>query len=163
MKWQDIVKTIAPSIASALGGPLAGNAVKAVANLFLGTNSASEEELNEAIQKATPEQLIKLKELDYQFEQLQVEQFKNEYLDRDSARKITLTTSDHTQRNLSYLIICAYLGFMCVVIWDGGVTDGEREILNALVNIVFLVVGFWFGSSKGSQRKDLLSKSGELK
>lgn len=156
MKWQDVVKTVAPSIASALGGPLAGNAVKAVAQLFLGTNSASEEDLNTAIEKATPEQLIKLKELDVQFQQIQVDQYKAESLDRDSARNLAIQLQSTTQRNLSYLIMAAYFAFLGCALFDGAITDSEREILNALVNIVFLVVGFWFGSSSSSQKKTIM-------
>jgi hypothetical protein len=154
--WKKSISVIAPAIGTALGGPLAGSAVRAVSELFFGKPHVDEIELNKAVENATPEQLIKLKQLNYQFEQLAVEQFRSEVDDRISAREIITKTGDHTQRNLSYLIIGAYFCFMFKVIWDGGISEGEREVLNALVNIVFLVVGFWFGSSRGSQRKDAL-------
>jgi hypothetical protein len=67
MDWKQTVRNVAPTIGTALGGPLAGTAVKLLADKFLGKQDATEAEVAAAIQGATSEQLIKLKEIDTEF------------------------------------------------------------------------------------------------
>ena len=43
--WKTIVKSIAPTIGTALGGPLAGTAVKVLGNILLGNEDASHTEV----------------------------------------------------------------------------------------------------------------------
>ena len=81
-----LVKNIAPSIATALGSPLAGMAVSALAERF-----GVEDEV-EAVTKAIksdPEAAIKLK-------QLELDKFKAVLADKDSARnrEATIATSE---------------------------------------------------------------------
>ena len=61
----DILKGVAPAIATALGGPLVGAAVKFLAGK-LGTNETSEA-IEQAIADMTPADMIRMKELDNQF------------------------------------------------------------------------------------------------
>ncbi len=55
-----LVRTVAPSLASAVGGPLAGMAVRTISDALLGKPDGTEAELAEAAAKATPEQLLQL-------------------------------------------------------------------------------------------------------
>jgi len=52
----NLVRTVAPSIASAVGGPLAGMATKAISEALLGKPDGSEEELLQAAAKASPKE-----------------------------------------------------------------------------------------------------------
>ena len=48
--WKAIVGTVAPALATALGGPLAGVAVKAIADKVLGKPAATEADVAAAIE-----------------------------------------------------------------------------------------------------------------
>jgi len=63
----NLVRTVAPSIASAVGGPLAGMATRAISDALLGKPDGTEQELAEAAAKATPEQLLALKQAEQDF------------------------------------------------------------------------------------------------
>jgi hypothetical protein len=92
--WKQLVKNIAPVIGTALGGPMAGTAIKVLASEFLGDEDAPlaslEKQLATQLQSASPEMLTKLKELDNAFElrmvELGVDVFKLETQDRANAR-----------------------------------------------------------------------------
>ena len=69
MNWQDILKTVAPTVASALLGPMGGIAVAAIGSA-IGINAPTQDKIAKAFTagQLTPEALekIKLLELDYQ-------------------------------------------------------------------------------------------------
>ena len=67
MDWKSTLSAIAPTIATALGGPLAGAATKFLASELLGDESASIESIESAILNASPEQLASIKKLDNDF------------------------------------------------------------------------------------------------
>lgn len=46
--WKAIVKTVAPALGTALGGPLAGTAVKVLSEALLGHSDGKEEEIARA-------------------------------------------------------------------------------------------------------------------
>ena len=64
---------VAPTIATALGGPLAGVAVRTLSNALLGHENGSEGEVKQALEAASPEQLAQIKQIDADFEVLLVE------------------------------------------------------------------------------------------
>ena len=66
--WKGLVKTVAPKIATVLGGPMAGLGVKALSNAILGKPDGTEDELEIALAGATPEMLGKIKAADQAFE-----------------------------------------------------------------------------------------------
>ena len=53
--WKSIVGTVAPAIATALGGPLAGLGVSAIGKALGLGDGASKEDVAQAVLKATPE------------------------------------------------------------------------------------------------------------
>lgn len=67
-----------------------------------------------------------------------------------------------TQRNLTYIVVAV---FACVVLNVLlGTEDAERSmILQTVINIVMLVLGFWFGSSKQSQDQTQAAIARDLK
>ena len=86
----NLVKTVAPSIATAVGGPLAGMATKMISEALLGKPDGTEDELLQAAKNATPEQLLALKKAEQDFAikmrelDIDLERISNE--DRNSAR-----------------------------------------------------------------------------
>lgn len=74
-KLSDVLKKIvghvapfAPVVATALGGPGAGAAVRLLSRKLLGKDNGTESEVEAALANATPEQLLALKQVDLEFE-----------------------------------------------------------------------------------------------
>lgn len=67
MAFIDIIKAVAPTIASALGGPLAGAAVSFIAGKF-GTEN-TQEAVQKAVEGFTAADTVKLKALDLEFQE----------------------------------------------------------------------------------------------
>ena len=159
--WRSIVRTVAPTLGTVLGGPLAGMAVKAIGDKLLGKPNATTEEVSEALANATPADLIKLKELDQQFAKdmkaLDVDIFKLETADTQSARAL-FSVNYWPQMILSGLFIGGYFGVMCLYL-TGHVTipTDAKDMVTVLIGImsasVTAIMAFWFGSSFGSREK----------
>ena len=62
-----IVGAVAPSIATAIGGPLGGMAMKVVAEVLGLPGDSSEKDVAKAMASATPDQLLALKQADQDF------------------------------------------------------------------------------------------------
>ena len=157
--WKKTLATVAPLLGTALGGPLgavAGNAIGAA----LGVDSTDDAAMAAAIQKATPEQLLALKQADAQFKldmaKLQIRPEELEVEDRKSARDAYSATKDYVVPGLGALVVGA---FVAVV---GGVLFGHVSVDGALAGTLIgylsakaeQVLAFYFGSSKGSKAKD---------
>ena len=112
----NLVRTVAPSIASAVGGPLAGMATRAISDALLGKPDGTEQELEKAVASATPEQLLALKKAEQEFAvkmrelDIDLERISNE--DRDSARNREVSLRDWTPRVLAGLITVGYFGVL---------------------------------------------------
>ena len=65
--WKEILRQVAPTVASALGTPLAGGVVKKLADLLLGDPKASVEKVEQAVLTADPATFLKLKELEQEY------------------------------------------------------------------------------------------------
>jgi membrane-bound ClpP family serine protease len=160
--WKDIVRSIAPTLGTALGGPMAGAATKFIADKMLGKEDASQEEIQEAIISASPEQLVKLREIDNQFKlqmrNLQIDVYELEYKDRDSARKL-FEVNILPQITLSALFVLGYFGVLYFLM-NSGIDETSMinnpvftTILGVLTAAIPQILGFWFGSSLGSKQK----------
>ena len=104
-----LLAQVAPTIASALGGPLAGLAVKTLSSALLGTDQGSEQEIAAALSGATPEQLARLKEIDANFaitmKKLDIDLAKIDADDRSSARRREVDTRDRTPMVLAAVTV----------------------------------------------------------
>lgn len=155
MNWLD---QIAPTIATCLGGPLAGLAVTALSKLF----GVAPEEVKGMIDggKLSAEQItqLKLEELRFKeqtqalglnFEQLAVE-------DRKSARDMQVGTKSHIPAVLAILVT---IGFFGILIWlmvhpaDAANTP-LMIMLGSLGTAWTGIIAFYFGSSASSRNKD---------
>lgn len=160
-KWKELLGKLAPSVARAVGGPLAGEAVGSLSRLLLGKEGASDAELDVALEKATPEQLLKLKEMDQAYVlkladiAVQIEQAETE--DRANARKRETETHDLTTRILAYAIV-ALFGVTVYMLYHTQIPEPNRDAANQVLGILYAavgqVLGYYFGSSSGSRAKD---------
>ncbi len=170
MNWLDTLKTLAPTVATAILGPLGGVAVSALGSL-LGVPEATQDKIAEAIQNGqlTPEQITKLKSLEAEYQNNEKERgFKYAELafkDRDSARQHNVQGG--TQRPLFWLslvLLVVTLGSEVAVLFFGYPTTVPEivvgRILGLMDSVALLVLGYWFGSSSGSSQKtELLARN----
>lgn len=157
----DWLKSVAPTIATALGGPLAGLAVNAVSSAL----GIDPEKVNDTIQsgKLTADQIAsiqqaeialkaKAQELGLNFEQLAVE-------DRKSARQMQMTTGSFVPPLLSVMIVIAWATiqwFLLTHVIESSMRELIARVLGTLDGALMLVLSFYFGSSSGSQAKDAM-------
>ena len=161
-KLLDLVRTVAPSIASAVGGPLAGMATKAISEALLGKPDGSEAELVQAAAMATPEQLLALKKAEQSFEvkmrelDIDLERIANE--DRSSARNREVATRDWTPRVLAGLVTGGYFGVLFYMLRNGLPQHGGSEAMLVMLGTLGTawggIMAYYFGSSAGSKAKD---------
>lgn len=159
--WKAIVGAVAPTLATALGGPLAGLAVRQIGEKVLGNGAVTEADVATAIAAGSPETLLRLKELDQQFArdmaQMGVELEKLESADRADARARQVATRDWMPNALG---IGLMLAFFSVQFWMLGhdVPAGTKELLTRTLGTLdaslAMVLSFYFGSSRGSRAKD---------
>jgi hypothetical protein len=157
----NLVRTVAPSIASAVGGPLAGMATRAISEALLGKPDGTEQELENAVASATPEQLLALKKAEQEFAvkmrelDIDLERISNE--DRDSARNREVSLRDWTPRVLAGLITVGYFGVLFWMLRFGLPSTGSSEALLVMLGALGTawggVVAYYFGSSAGSKEK----------
>lgn len=161
--WKATLGAVAPVIATALGGPMAGVAVRAVSSVLLGTEEGSEEQIAAAVATATPDKLLALKKADADFKarmaELEVDLERIAAGDRDSARQREVQVKDKAP---IVLAICAIGGLFSVLAGLlSGVAIMPREyeamvmlLVGALGRDVGQVFNYYFGSSAGSAAKD---------
>jgi len=155
-----ILATIAPTIASALGGPLAGMATTALISGLGLAPDTSHDQVMQAIAGATPEQLLKIKEVDAQLvldlKKLEVDVLKIKAGDTADARNREIQTKDWTPRIIAGLIIGLYIGVQVAVfhtVVDPTMRDFVMRSMGTLDAAVGLVLSYYFGSSTGSAVK----------
>ena len=156
----NLVKTVAPSIATAVGGPLAGMATRAISEALLGKPDGTEDELLEAAKSATPEQLLALKQAEQNFvirmRELDVDLERISNADRSNAREREVKTGDYTPKLLAAAVTFGFFGVLFWMIAYGlPVNGGEAMLvmLGTLGTAWGAIVSYYFGSSAGSREK----------
>ena len=155
MNW---LTQIAPTIATCLGGPLAGLAVTALSKLFgvapdqvqsmINDNKLSADQI-----AAVQQEEIKFKEqtqaLGLNFEQLAVE-------DRKSARDMQTVTGSLIPPMLSILVTLGFFGILVYLMVRPADTANTplMIMLGSLGTAWTGIIAFYFGSSAGSRAKD---------
>lgn len=168
MDFLQIIKTVAPWIGTALGGPLGGMAVEAAANA-LGLSEKTTDAVKQAISGATPEQMLALKKADQDFQvQMQALGFKQEADlaalaagDRKDARDMQKVTRSIMPAVLSVIVTAGFLGLLTgMMLGVLKVSDSQALLLmlGALGAAFGAVMQFWFGTTHDSGRKtDMLA------
>jgi hypothetical protein len=164
----DWLKQIAPTIATALGGPLAGMAVSAISKA-VGVEPDQVQDMI-ANNKLSAEQIAQVKmaeiELQKQAQELGLNFAKLEVEDRKSAREMQATTRSIMPPILAGAVTIGFFSIM-VMMFFNQIDSNNPAILMMLGSLGTAwtgIIAYYFGSSAGSQAKtDLLSKTGPVK
>lgn len=155
-----ILGTVAPGIATALGGPLAGAATAAIINALGLPSDAQPAQVADAVKKADPSALLALKQAEQQFRadmrklDIDVDRLGNE--DRANARDRQVKTGDRTPEVLAYGVTLGFFGVLAALMHYGMPDKGGEALLvmlGALGGAWGSVVAYFFGSSSGSKAK----------
>lgn len=161
-KILNVVRTVAPALATAIGGPLGGMAYRAISAALSGSEDTPEEELAQAVARATPDQLLALKKAEQDFtarmKELDIDLERIASEDRSSARNREIKTKDWTPRILAATVTIGYFGTLFWMLSHGVPKDSEVLVymLGVLGTAWGMVMGYYFGSSSGSQEKNAM-------
>lgn len=173
----NVVKTLAPTIGTALGGPLVGGAIMALENVFgitAAPNTSTDDRqatLAAAISGATPEQLAAMRKADQDYAVAMAQAgFKDtETLaslavqDRASARQMQVSTKSWTAPFLALFVTLGFFGVLAVMMFyplPQATHDALMLMLGSLGTAWVSVIAYYFGSSASSDRKtELLAQS----
>jgi|TARA_S200002703_G_scaffold61196_1_gene53076 hypothetical protein len=149
-KIKSLIGGLVPTIAAGMGSPVAGMAVNMVADA-LGCKPEPRS-IEQALGDATPEQLIRLKAAEQEFEvqmkQMDIDVFALETQDIQDAR--SKFGNDWTPKVLGLL---SMMGFMSYIFFitafpiDDSSDDIVMLIIGSLTGIATAVISFYFGSS----------------
>ena len=162
-----IVAGIAPTLGNAIMPGVGGIAGTLIAEV-LGVDNEPEK-ISNALQNITPEQTIKIKELEFNHKEkwlaLAIEQDKAYLVDVQSARNREIEIVKATGKKdvniyvLAWTIITGFFG-LCGVLLFRPVPAGQSDVVyllfGGLVSGFATVLGYFFGSSKGSNDKNIL-------
>jgi hypothetical protein len=147
---KNIIGAVAPTIGTALGGPMGSMAANMVADA-LGCEPEPKK-IEEAIQAATPEQLAELKKIDKDFEvrmkELDVDLYALETADIQDARG--KFSKDWTSRIMGIAVVGGFMGYIFLVTLQPPEQNSEALInlvLGYLGGLASAVISFYFGAS----------------
>lgn len=155
----DTLGAIAPSIATALGGPIAGMAVTAIEKACGLDPTGDKTAALQAVANATPDQILALKKVDNDFavqmRQLDIDLVKISASDRDSARKREVDTKDWTPKVLAIGLTVGFFGLLSFLIGHEP-PAGSRDVLNIMLGSLGAgwgtMVAYYFGASNDTKK-----------
>lgn len=167
MDFMKIIGAVAPTLATAVGGPIGGMAYKVIADALGLPDGASKDDMTKAINNASADQLLALKKADNDFavqmRELDIDLEKIAASDRDSARRRETQVRDWMPRILAFVVVAGFMATVFLVLM--GYVDGMKDPLMAttvgtLIGFVSAkaeqVIAYYFGSSSSSQQKTQL-------
>lgn len=173
----NVVKTLAPTIATAIGGPLAGGAITALESVFgisPSTDSSNDDRqsaLAAAISGATPEQLAAIRKADQDYALAMAQAgFKDtetlaglKVQDTISARDMQTANKSPVPAWLTFFVTVGFFGMLAMLFFVN-VPEGNKAVIFSFVGTLgtawLVVMHFWFGSTSDTvQVNDLLAKS----
>ncbi len=164
MAWYDkvlpTIAAVAPTIATGLGGPLAGIAVNA---LFGALGVSNEKEAQEALINLNPETAAKVRAADQQFlrdmKQRDIDLEGLAVSDRASARQREITVKDKTPAVLAALLTVGFFSQLALLAFHGVPIENKEAffiLLGALGAGFTMMLQYFYGSSSSSKQKDAL-------
>jgi hypothetical protein len=163
----DWLKTIAPTIATALGGPLAGMAVSAISKAI----GCDPDEVQDIISsgKLTAEQVASIQlaelELKKQAQSMNLDFAKLTAEDKKSAREMQIATRSWIPPVMALGVTCGFFGILFGLMYGQIQHAPQIDIMLGSLGTAWTgIISFYFGSSAGSQAKtELLSKAEAVK
>jgi hypothetical protein len=163
MDFSSIIKTVAPLLGTAIGGPFGAMAVSAIGDA-LGISDKTQASVEAALSGATPEQMLAIKNADQTFSlkmkelgYADVEKMAElNDVDRDSARKREMTVKDITPKLLALAVTLGFFGVLAYIMVLS-VPEASRDVLNIMLGSLgtawISIISYYFGSSSSSDRK----------
>jgi len=169
------ISTVAPVLASMLGGPLAGTAVTALESAFGLSPGAGVDGITQVVQTGnmTPDIIAAVRSADQKHAEIMSQQgidvqkmnadFNTAMLDADvkdrqGARDLQVSTKSYVVPTLAFTIVGAFVAMTASTL--AGYSHVEGALAGTLVGYLSAkceqVVGFYFGSSHSSQSKDAM-------
>jgi hypothetical protein len=156
----DWIKDVAPTLASALGGPLAGIAVQAVGSA-LGWKDATKDDVVKMLStnQLSPEQAAAVRQAELELKKHESDNgFKFaelEIRDRESARAMQIATKSVTPELLSWAIVIGWFILNGFLIFHGNPVGLDDVLLGRILGTIDtafgIVIAFWLGTSSGSK------------
>jgi len=161
MQW---LEQIAPTIATALGGPLAGMAVSAVAKAI----GCAPDEVQNVISsgKLTAEQVASIQlaelELKKQAQAMNLDFAKLGAEDKKSARDMQIATKSWIPPVMALGVTVGFFGILAGLMYGQIQHAPQIDIMLGSLGTAWTgIISFYFGSSAGSQAKDQLLHQSE--
>ena len=159
MNYKEIISQVAPTIASAIGGPLAGKATDILLQVF---GVKEEAELEDAVKSATPEQLAILRQQDNEFKLAYLNAEVKDKQDARNMQNTALQQDDKFAKRFVYyfaifwsVVASLYIGFITFGdIPQTSIRFADTILGFLLGTIVTTIIQFFYGSSFGSRLKD---------
>jgi len=163
-KALQVLRTVAPTVALAVGGPF-GPLASAAISAALGTPKGDDKAAEAALLTATPDQLLALtkanNDFTVQMKQLGIDEEKLVYEDIANARAREVAVRDETPHILAYGITVGFFGVLGYLVAYGKPQVGGDVVLVLLGSLgtAFTgIISYYFGSSAGSAAKtDILA------
>ena len=163
MDWQAMLKTLAPTLASAVLGPLGGIAVAAIGSA-IGVDAPTQDKIAKAFTagQLTPEAIERLKTLELDYQNQEKERgFKYADLafkDVDSARQMQIATNSKMPAVLTVLVTLGFFGVLSLLFFHPELKG--NEIVMVMVGQLSAVwagcVAFYTGTTFSSGNKNAL-------
>lgn len=161
MSWLTVLKTIAPTVVAALGGPLAGAAVAAI-GAAVGLDNPTKETIERTLLKGqlTPEAVARLQELELTYQDHERERgfryAELEFKDKDSARQMQIATHSKMPAVLTVLVTLGFFGILTLLFFHPELKG--NEIVMVMVGQLSAVwagcVAFYTGTTYASASKN---------
>ena len=169
----DWLKSIAPVLSTLLTGtPLAGMAATMIASK-LGMPESTVEAVTTALKgnALTSEQITALKLAENDMTKFMADnEIKLEEIsagDRKDARNMQIAVNSHMPAVLSMIVTCGFFGLLVGMMFGWLKTSDSQALLLLLGSLATAwtgVMGFWFGTTAGSQKKtEIIAQADAIK
>ena len=155
-----ILGSVAPFLGGLIGGPLGAAAGKVLGGALLGNESASMTEIERALSGASPEDLLRLREIDAEYKarmaEVGLDEQKIAAMDRNSARKREIEVKDKIPATLAIILTLGFFGVLAALMIYSIpplAKDVIQVMLGALGTAWISAITYYFGSSYGSSVK----------
>jgi len=154
---KEIVGAVAPTLGTALGGPMGGMAASVISEALGVPNNPKS--IETAIYNATSEQMMELKKAEKDFElkmkELEVDIFALEAKEKQNARRYF--SKDWTARIIGIGTIAGFLGYIFMVTIQPPDQTSEgliNLVLGYLGGLASAIISFYFGASNTDDKKE---------
>lgn len=158
-----LLEKVAPTIATALGGPFAGTAINCLERTLGLSPSTDAQSVAAALMPPSADKLAAMKTADNNFalamRRLDISVGKLDGDDRASARAREVTMKDLTPTVLAYVLTVGLFGFVAALTFVTLPTGSEQPLnlmLGSIATAWVAMISYYFGSSNGNRSKDLM-------